>query len=172
MERIISDFLMKEEKELFGKDTNSKFNQKILAVNGMYDWLYKKGILKHESFVFKDYENASFFALDVKNLEKYRKEMEESGVHDASIAVKHIFDVEYSPCLYSGAIQLAYPMVTYRDNGGCVGKSYECDVVQDLSTEAVQEVYLIKKEKSVKEAVKAAYKMLEWKPALDEKEVG
>lgn len=170
MERIISDFLMKEEKELFGNDTNSKFNQKIIAVNSMYDWLYKKGILKKESFIFKDYENASFFALDVNNLKKYRKEMEESGVQEALLAVSHIFDLDYQPCRYSGAIQLAYPMVTYRDSGGCVGRSWECDVMQELNTEAANKVRLIKDKQGIKAAVEEMYNMIPWNPEIGVKQ--
>ena len=146
-ERIISDFHTKTKKKIYGSNPETDFNKIIIAVNNMYGWLYKTGILRKESFVFKDYENEIYFALDIKRLRKYKKSMVESNIPGAELAVKCIFDSEHNPCLYSGAIQLAAPMITYRSNNGCVSKSWECDIVRYLSNEAANEILHCKKRK-------------------------
>jgi len=173
MERILSDYYSKGKQRIWGKDPNTDYNQMVVAVNHMYGWLYEKGILKKESFIFKDFEGETCFAVDVKDLEKYRKEMEDSGVSGALLAARYIFDKPCRPCMYSGVIQLTHFMGAYRDNGGCVGRSWECDIVQELETRAVHDIFRIKEEKGIKEAVKAMYGKLEWNPEIKkEKHIG
>ena len=98
MLRIISDAYVKENKRIWGTDPTTEFNQKILAVNNMYGWLYNQGLLEKVCFEFKDYSDGVEFALDVKDLEPYRSEMEACGVDGATLAVRHIFDEPYTPC--------------------------------------------------------------------------
>ena len=47
--RIIVDAYEKDKKHLFGKDEKDPFNQKIIAIYKIYEWLYNKGILKEIS---------------------------------------------------------------------------------------------------------------------------
>lgn len=172
MKRIICDSYYKKEKHLWSIEpenpNNQQFNRRILAVNHLYGWLYNNGILEKVSFWFRDYEDKVYFALDVDELLPYRKNMEHSKVTDAALAVHHIFDEEYRPCMYSGAIQLGWTMTTYRDNGGCIGSSCECDLVKMLQTRTVQKVLDIQKKHGIKEAVLyAAGDDSEWNPLPD-----
>jgi len=173
MARIISDVYCKDEKGVWDLNPenpkNQEFNRKIVAVNDMYGWLYEKGILRNVSFEFKDYPESTYFALDVKDLEPYRSEMEKCGVKDAELAVHHIFDKEYTPCIYSGAIELGWTMLTYRDTGGCIGKSWETEFVKHLSGNAAHEIYVLQNEKGVKAAVSKAFEFAEFEPDLFDK---
>lgn len=168
--RIISDIYEKGEKNLWDLNpdslNNQEFNRKIVAVNEMYGWLYEKGILRQVSFEFKDYTDMSYFALDVKDLEPYREQMERCGIKDASLAVQHIFDKEYTPCIFSGAIQLGWTMLTYRDSGGNVGKSWETGIVKHLSGTETHKVSTLRNKKGVKAAVSMAFELYDFEPDL------
>lgn len=168
MERIILDYYDKDTKQLWDLDAESldtrRFNKKILAVNNMYGWLYEQGILRELSFKFKDYSDMAYFALDVKDLERYREMMVNSGVEDAELAVHHIFDEAYSPCLYSGAIQLSWLMMTYRDFDGTVGRSWECGLVKGLNSLTVLDIEQTKNEKGVKAATEMAFDLYGFVP--------
>lgn len=171
MERIICDSYIKGQKEIWGEDRNAEFNRKILAVNEMYGWLYEKGILEKVSFEFKDYSFGTCFALDVKDLLPYREQMEKSGLDGSELAVQHIFDVEYTPCMYSGAIELGWTMASYREVDGCVGRSWECGLVQAMNVEQIYQVLAVQEEKGVKEAVKRVFEIYPWKETdLDKKQ--
>lgn len=167
--RIICDSYDKFEKHLLSNEFNKQniddFNKKISAVNNMYGWLYNQGILKKISFEFKDYSDVTYFAFDVEDLKPYRSQMECCGIQDAMLAVEHIFDVKYSPCLFSGAIELGWTMQTYRDNGGCIGKSWECELCKHLDGKSLHEIAKTRKEKGVKEAVKQAFSMYSFEPS-------
>lgn len=169
MERIICDSFDKERAPVWKFDAESpktkEFNRKIKAVNNMYDWLYEKGILEKISFEFKDYSDATYFSFDVKDLEPYRKDMENAGFEDTTLAVKHIFDIDYAPCIFTGAIELAWHMSTYRNIAGCVGSSRECSLVKQFNNKAASEVLSIKKDKGIKEAVKHAFVLAEFEPS-------
>ena len=172
MKRIICDSYYKKEKHLWSIEpenpNNQQFNRRILAVNHLYEWLYNNGVLEKVSFWFRDYEDKVYFALDVEALLPYHKNMEHSKVTDAALAVHHIFDEKHRPCRYSGAIQLGWIMATYRDNGGCIGSSWECDLVKMLQTRTVQKVLDIQNKHGVKEAVLyAAGDDSEWNPLPD-----
>lgn len=172
MERIICDSYIKGQKDIWGDDPNTEFNQRILAVNEMYGWLYKQGILERVSFEFKDYSFGTCFALDVKDLEPYREQMEQSGLDGAELAVRNIFDEKYTPCMYSGAIELGWSMATYRDVDGCVGRSWECGLVQGLSVKYIYDYVLpVLQEKGAREAVKVLFEVYPWKESdLDKKQ--
>lgn len=157
MERIILDKYIKGKKQIWGEDPFEPFNHRILSVNNMYGWLYEQGILREESFKFKDYSDMSYFALDVKDLEPFREQMLNSGVEGAELAVQHIFDEDYTPCLYSGAIQLSWTMLSYRDFDGTVSRSWECGMIQGLQSHTVLDVEQIKNEQGVKAAVEATF---------------
>lgn len=168
MERIIYDVYSKGEKEIWDlepeKENNKKFNRKIIAVNNMYGWLYEQGILREVSSKFKDYDDMTFFVLDVKDLGIYREQMENSGVEDAALAVQHIFNEEYSPCKYSGAIQLSWIMFTYRDFDGTVGRSWECGLVKGLSSPTVLNIRELRETKGVKAATEEAFDLYGFEP--------
>ncbi len=54
--RVVVDVYEKKDKHIWGNNPNESFNQKIMAVNDMYGWLYNKGVLKKVAFEFKDYD--------------------------------------------------------------------------------------------------------------------
>lgn len=169
MERIICDTYVKGEKHVWSSDkdnpSNQEFNRKILAVNEMYGWLYEKGILRDISFEFKDYSDVTFFALDVKDLEPYRVDMAASGLKDVDVALQHIFDEYYTPCEYSGAIELGWTMRGYRDVDGTVSRSWECGLVKGLNTGSAYDVLSALEEHGVKAAVKAAFEFAGFEPS-------
>lgn len=169
MQRIICDIYSKDNLRLWEHDVNSpstrEFNRRITAVNNMYAWLYEKGILENVSFKFKDYSDVTHFAFDTNDLLAYREEMEKSDAEDAALAVQHIFDVEYTPCKYSGAIELTWTMQTYREVDGCVGRSWENSLVQGLQYNAIADLPYISADKGTKEAVKVLFERCEFEPS-------
>lgn len=162
MPRIICDIFEKGEKITWGDDPHSPMNRKILAVKNMYAWLYDAGILANVSFICKKTPSAVCFALDAKDLQPYRQQMEASGVEDAQLALQHIFEETYTPCVYSGVIQLSWPMHTYRNVDGCVGSSWECELIKGLNTGAIYEVSKVRDELGVREAVKKLFDCYVW----------
>ena len=169
MDRFIVDKYQKERVVLWDLELESagtqEFNRKVLAVNNMYGWLYEKGILEKISFEFKDYSDVTYFAFDTKALFPFRKEMEQSSVEDAAHAVQHIFDEEYTPCKYCGAIQLSWPMASYRDVDGCVGRSWESRLVQALGNNDISDLPYIAVDKGTKEAVKVLFERYGFEPS-------
>lgn len=169
MERIICDTYVKGEKHIWSADkdnpSNQEFNRKILAVNDMFGWLYEKGLLRDVSFEIRDYSDVTFFALDVKDLEPHREAMAASGLKNADIALQHIFEEYYTPCEYSGAIELGWTMMGYRDVDGCVGRSWECGLIKHLDSAAVHDVGRILDSEGVKAAVKAAFELSGFEPS-------
>ena len=152
--RIINDYYKKNDNLTFDKDFMSeKFYNQIKAVREMYGHLYEKGILKKVSFEYKDEADGTAFAFDAEELEPYRKEMLKSGTYNAELAVNYILDTEYTPCIYCGALELSWTMLTYRDNCGCVGRSWECGMCKTLHAEVLQKINKIKEEKGCKIAV-------------------
>ena len=168
MARIIADIYTKGSKHIWGDDPGDEFNQRILAVNDMYGWLYNQGILEKVSFEFKDYDDATFFALDAKDLAPYRVEMEASQAKGAALAVRHIFDEDYTPCTYSGAIELGWTMMSYRSVDGCVGRSWECGLVKGLNTDGIYEVADVRDGQGVKAAVQFLFSQFDWSLTLPE----
>ena len=171
--RIICDIYYKNEKKTWDLDLdnpkNQAFNEKILAINDMYGWLYHQGILEKTAFEFKDYSDMTYFAVDVKELEVYREDMMNSGLENARLAAKHIFDEVYTPCIYSGTIQPGWTMKTYRDYYGTVSSSWECELVKLMESETASEIYQIRKEKGVVEATKKVFEVTGFYPSDLEK---
>lgn len=169
MERIICDSFDKEQAPVWKFDADSlktkEFNRKIKAVNDMYAWLYGKGILEKISFEFKDYSDSTYFAFDVNDLKPYRTAMENCDVEDAALAVQNIFDAEYTPCLYSGAIELTWPMITYREFDGTTERSWECGLCKHMNSVGVLDVEAVRKTQGVKAAVKLAFELSEFEPS-------
>lgn len=161
-ERIIHDVYYKNGALQYGDDATSPFNTRVRAVNDMYGYLYNKGILKKEAFQSKDYPEALYFAVNTKMLEPFREEMLNSGIENADLAVKHIFDEKYDTCVYCGAITLGWLMVTYRDTCGCIGKSWECYGCKALNTSAVSKIGNVKYAKGVTEALKYEWSFFKW----------
>jgi len=171
MARVISDTYIKHNKKIWGDEPNTEFNQKILAVNNMYGWLYQQGILEKVSFEFKDYAENTYFALDVKELEPYRNEMESCGLEGSALAVYHIFDKDYTPCVYSGAIELGWTMASYRNVDGCVGRSWECGLIKMLNTDGIYAVAKVRDEQGIKAAMHTLFSQFDWKPTLQEQKL-
>jgi hypothetical protein len=170
MIRIIADSYMKENPQLYTVRPDDlrgqEANREILAVNAMYGWLYREGFLRQVSFEIRDYPEVTHFAFDTKDLEPYRAAMENSGVKDADLSVRLIFDEKYTPCIYSGAIELTWSMKTYRSNSGCVSSSWECAFVRWLNTEGADEVSAVQREKGSRAAISKAFELLKFKPDL------
>lgn len=167
MARIICDTYFKKEKPCFAADPDGQFNKRITAINNMYDWLYKNSLLQNTAFLFQDLGDSVCFALDVKDLEPYRDKMQESRVEGAALAVHHIFDEAYTPCMYSGTIELGWFMSTYRNVDGCVGRSWECGLIQGLNNTAIFDVLQTKEESGVKAAVSKMFSYYNW-PSRDQ----
>lgn len=161
MKKVINDYLVYSKKEMphFGTDLSSDFNKKIASIKRMYTYLYEKGILKEVSFEYKDDGREVFFALYTDNLMPYKEKMLKSGVKDAQMAVELIFSEEYTPCLYCGSSMLSWTMLTYRDNSGCTGKSWECDLCQHINNRYLAPIINAKKENGARAAVSVAWDM-------------
>ena len=169
MERIIMDSWIKQNKQIYGKDRDHIFNRRILAVNDMYGWLKEQGILEKIAFVYQDCPTEVHFALDTKDLEPYRKAMEDSGLPQAGLAIQHLLDEEYTPCVYSGAIQIGWLMDSYREMDGMVGRSWECDLVKFLNAKAVTDIRRVQEGDGVKAAVQKTFSYYQW-PEMQKEE--
>lgn len=55
-------------------------------------------------------------------------------------------------CTYCNAFMFNYLPYTYRDNHGCIGRSYECFDCRGLQMKYANEIAVIRKEKGQKEA--------------------
>lgn len=159
MERIISDFYIKIDTR---KWDDPKVARRVTAINKLFGWLYDQRILHDVAFVIKDYEDICYFAFDVNDIAKYRKDMENSGIEDADVATSYIFDVEYTPCLFSGAIELTDSMQTFRSSNEVVSKSWECLLIRHMNSESANEILRVKKEQGVKAAILAMYNKHTW----------
>ena len=170
--RIINDYHEKESDFVFDEKIMSKEHyDRIRAVREMYAFLYEKGILKEVSFEYRDYSDETIFALDAENLEPYRNEMINSGTYKAELAVKYIFDAKFTPCRFCGGLTLSQPMLTYRDNCGCIGRSWECDLCEYLNVDDLSKISRIKRKKGSKAAVSALWKLIKWEDEDNFKEV-
>ena len=169
MERIIMDSYVKQDKQIYGEDRDLAFNKRVLAINAMYGWLNEQGILEKIAFAYQDCPEDIHFVLDARDLEPYRKTMEESKVPEAALAVQHLLDEPYTPCVYSGAIQPGWLMNTYREMDGVVGRSWECGLVQFLNAGAVSEVSRVRAVAGVKAAVQKVFSYYQWPEMTEEK---
>ena len=163
--RVVCDFCEKKEKKLpaFFSDA---YKKQLLAVNAMYHWLYKQGILCEISFAVQDYKDTVYFSFDVRDLLPYRRKMEQSGIEDASLAVQEIFDSTHAPCRFSGAIQLSWPMVGYRTFDGVTSRSCETDLLDYFNNESAYEILHVRETKGIKEAVLKAFDDSSFEPPL------
>lgn len=167
-ERIVVDAVyLNGNRTLSTEKTGDKylgFDKRITAINNMYIWLYKQGILQKVAFEFhKSSDTCYCFAFDTSALKPYQKEMEENGVEDAVLAIQQIFEDVFTPCEYTGAIQLGWMMETYRDVDGCTGRAWELSPIQTLSNKDAFEVMKIKDEKGIKAGISYMFTMFKWK---------
>lgn len=169
MKRILCDTWF-QKKNLWGNDPGIKLNIRITAVNEMYGWLNQRGLLKSLSFVWQEFVGGVAFGMDVENLLPYKEEMLHSGIKDAELAVREIFDEVYQPCRFCGAIDLSWPMLGYRDEYGCVSRSWEANLVRFLDTPAADAVWEVLECDGPVEAVKELFRRLYGQTSNDVKE--
>ena len=136
--------------------------EQMKAINEMYDWLYKNGILKKVAFRWKDYPSTTTFALDIADLANYRREMEQAEIPNAAVITSWIFDEDYGRCRYSGSFQLTSPMVTYREVSGCVGRSFEIDLIEYSTNETCFHIRDIKDNHGVRVAIENLFDEIQW----------
>ena len=55
-------------------------------------------------------------------------------------------------CCYCGCYYLTYHMYTYRDNAGCVGRSYECVSCRSMEKEDVFRIYELSNKQGIEKA--------------------
>lgn len=154
MERILVDTYEKGEFQFR--------TEKMKAINDMYDWMYRTGILKRVAFCWKDYPSATTFALDIAELEPYRDQMKQADISNAEKITTWILDEDHGKCLYSGAYQLTAPMATYREVSGCVGRSFEIDLIQYSANETCIKIREIIDGHGVKAAIKNLFDGIAW----------
>ena len=130
------------------------------AVNTAYGYLYEKGILQTLAFEYIEYESKVMFAIDTEKLLPYRKELESSEIPELVTAAREIFDVEYTPCLYSGAVELAWTMETYREFDGTTERSWEIEPCRHMESDQVLDVLEIRENSGASEAVKYIFKLI------------
>ena len=156
---VICDIYEKDKKHIFGDDPALPVNQRLIEVNNMYAWLYNRGILEKISSFYKNYDTATYFSFETRDLRPYMAEMVNSGVEGMELAMKCLLYSETAPCLYSGTIQPGYIMSTYRDNCGCVGRSHECMLIQELDTASVHFIYSMKEKYGIHTAVDLLFRI-------------
>ena len=130
----------------------------IRAVSAMYNYLHTKGILENISMKYFGDDNGAIFTFDAEKLEPYREQMLNSGVENAEMAVDCIMDRKFKPCIYCGAITPGWYMMTYRDNCGCVSKSWECGMCKNFNNETVHTVSEKRQDLGIESAIEELWK--------------
>ena len=154
MERIIVDSYAKNFHPTPDRFLVPEFVDRIVAVNTAYGYLYEQGILQKVAFEFAERDGNIYFALDANDLTPYRKELESADIPNVTLATREIFEEYYTPCLYSGAIELTWTMATHRDFSGTVERSWEIEPCRHLETDQVLEIRDVLESKGAREAVK------------------
>lgn len=168
MERILMDYYLKDNILTSIADNNSRAaDTTAQIINNVYAWLYQAGILKKISFRYVEYSDMVFFAFDVKDLVPFIKQLQDANIDNVDIAIRLLFYTDLKRCRYSGAHQLLETMETYRDNCGCLGKSYENFMIQDMNNLAVGEIYKVKQDLGIRAAAEKAFDMTSWGPKND-----
>ena len=159
MERIIVDSYVKNFAPSADEFLTQEFIDRIVAVNTAYGYLYEKGILQKVAFEYVQQDENIYFAIDANDLLSYRKELEAAEIPNIALATREIFDEHYTPCLYSGAIELTWTMATHRDFDGTVERSWEIEPCRHLESNQVLDVREVLESKGVKEAVKYVFSL-------------
>ena len=160
MERIIVDTYVIDWQPQIDEYHTSEYINRVISVNSAYGYFYQKGILKEVAFEYEEYNGCVLFALDADELLPYRNELESAENSEFASAAREIFDEHYSPCLYSGAIELTGAMQTFREFAGTVECSWEIEPCQHMDSCQVLDVLEIKEKQGVREAVKYIFKLL------------
>lgn len=63
-------------------------------------------------------------------------------------------------CCYCGCYYLTYHMYTYRDNAGCVGRSYECVSCRSMEKEEVFRIYELSYKQGIEKAKRYQFALL------------
>lgn len=154
---IIDDgFVLKETRE-------SDVNTAMLACQDMFRWLYQKGLLEKVSFLFLKRDTIAediCFALDTDKLLPYKQQMLDSGVKNSLISCNEIFGPK-TKSRFSGAVTLNHPMLNYRNNGGCVGRSLETASEQCLDLKTLNLIRKISEKHGTIEAVKSLWDLVD-----------
>ena len=155
---VLMDFYAKNGPELYPEQYAS-LNQRVIAMHKLYHMLYCSGILQNISFEYKEYDDMVYFAFEVKDLEEFFNDCED----EEFVALIAQYLENCITCIFTGAIQPGIFMQTYRDNNGCIGKSHECIIAQWLDNEGCGIIYNTRKISGVKDAVKMAFKLANFK---------
>lgn len=94
------------------------------------------------------YITIDFGKLPKRLIKKYRLNL----LIDGTFPLKH--------CCFCGCYYITYYLYTYRDNCGCIGKSYECISCRNLSNQTAGEIQSISKKMGVKTAKEYQLKLL------------
>ena len=94
------------------------------------------------------YITIDFSKLSKRLIKKYRLNL----LIDGTFPLKH--------CCFCGCYYITYYLYTYRDNCGCIGKSYECISCRNLSNQTAGEIQSISKKMGVKTAKEYQLKLL------------
>lgn len=86
--------------------------------------------------------------LSKRLIKKYRLNL----LTDGTFPLKH--------CCYCGCYYITYYLYTYRDNCGCIGRTYECISCRNLSNQTAGEIQSISKKMGVKTAKEYQLKLL------------
>ena len=157
---IVVDYYNKNGAELYPSTLAAKcagLNERIQLMHNFYGLMYKSGELKKISFEYREYDDVVFFAFNANDLADFANANLDNPI--VTTAISKIIFGGIAPCNMTGAIQPGAVMSTYRDNHGCVGRSHECTLIQQLDTYACGLIYDEKKCCGVEAAVKLAFSL-------------
>lgn len=157
---ILVDYYVKAGPDLYPEKYEG-LNNRVVAMHKFYETLYLSGVLKQVAFEYRDYDDMVYFAFEVKAIHEFVQTHNDREM--INTAVQYMTECMARPCRYTGAIQPGMFTQTYRDNCGCIGKSNECIVAQWLDNDACGMIYNERKTKGVKDAVKMAFELANFK---------
>lgn len=155
-DKIIVDFYNKNGAELYPTNYQG-LNDRIQLMHDFYEMMYKAGVLQKVSFEYREYNDVVFFAFNANDIAEFVNANLDNPTVTAAVS-KIIFG-GIAPCNMTGAIQPGAVMSTYRDNNGCIGRSHECTLVQQLDTYACGLIHDEKHNCGVVDAVKLAFSL-------------
>lgn len=162
---IINDSFIKGEKHLFNFEPESEstklFNCRITAANEFYRYLYERGTLKAKSFEWKEYSDIVYFALDTQQLDPEDIPTPEQ-IKDFELISENFLNGNPAACHGCGAVEMAWMMLTYRDNDGTVSRSCECELCKYETNDRLYEIREERRKKGTRSAVKMLWNGIEW----------
>lgn len=140
------EFLQKWHRELTQLAEDQTRTTKIIADLYSKGVLTEKGYVRTNAFTAEDNTNCvdTYFVVNLTDILPYLSD-------DDAEFVKQV--LPKSPCIYSGCVGFVHLLMkTYRDTYGCIGRSWETTIVDQLNSANASAVAQVRREQNAYQA--------------------